>query len=176
MNRFVSTGIVASLFRDYPAIAKMAEEMAKRDTRLETWDTADPNRKLALEETPWLETAKGGRDTGSPLSRVLDPRVAKAERETAMARLARAQTESGGFPWWAGGAPSEYMTVYILHGFANALEFGVDVPRDMVRKAWAYAGTEVRRDLAECMRGRGLCPLATFVNYTLSSYPDEGWY
>ena len=176
LNRFVSTGIVSSLFRDYPAIAKAAEELAKRDTRLETWDATDPNRKLALEETPWLGAARGGRETGNPLSRVLDPRVAKAEREAALARLAKAQTESGGFPWWAGGPPSEYMTVYILHGFANALDFGVDVPRAMVLKAWAYAGTEVRRDLAECMRGRGLCPLATFVNYTLSSYPDESWY
>src|SRR6185295_18744887 len=35
LNRFVSTGIVSSLFRDYPAIAKMAEEMSRRDTRLE---------------------------------------------------------------------------------------------------------------------------------------------
>jgi uncharacterized protein YfaS (alpha-2-macroglobulin family) len=176
LNRFVSTGIVSSLFHDYPSIAKMAGEMAKRDERLETWDTADPNRKMALEETPWLEAAKGGRDTGHPLSRVLDPRVAKAERESALAKLAKAQTESGGFPWWAGGPPSEYMTVYILHGFANALEFGVDVPRDMVLRAWTYAGTAVRRDLAECMRGPGPCPLATFVNYTLSSYPDESWY
>src|SRR4029077_16341220 len=122
LNRFVSTGIVSSLFRDYPAIGKRTEELSKRDTRLETWDATDPNRKLALEETPWLEAARGGRDTGNPLSRVLDPRVAKAEREAVLARLAKAQTASGGFPWWAGGPPSEYMTVYILHGFANALD------------------------------------------------------
>ncbi|HLN57963.1 MAG TPA: alpha-2-macroglobulin family protein, partial [Thermoanaerobaculia bacterium] len=176
LNRFVSTGIVSSLFRDYPAIARMAEEMAKRDTRLETWDSIDANRRMALEETPWLETAKGGRDTGLPLSRVLDPRVAKAERENALAKLRKAQTESGGFPWWPGGPPSSYMTVYILHGFANALEFGAEVPKDMVQKAWAYAGTEVRRDLAECMRFGHFCPMVTFVNYTLSSYPDESWY
>ena len=29
LNRFVSTGIVSSLFRDYPAVAKMAEEMSQ---------------------------------------------------------------------------------------------------------------------------------------------------
>jgi uncharacterized protein YfaS (alpha-2-macroglobulin family) len=176
LNRFVSTGIVSSLFRDYPAIAKMAEEMSRRDTRLETWDAADPNRKMALEETPWLEAAKRGRDTGLPLSRVLDPRVAKAEREAALGKLAKAQTESGGFPWWPGGPPSTYMTVYILHGFANALEFGAEGGRDMVLKGWAYAGREVRRELDDCMRLRGLCPMATFVNYTLSSYPDDSWY
>jgi Large extracellular alpha-helical protein len=102
--------------------------------------------------------------------------VAKAEREAALGKLAKAQTESGGFPWWPGGPPSTYMTVYILHGFANALEFGAEVGRDMVLKGWAYAGREVRRELDDCMRLRGLCPMATFVNYTLSSYPDESWY
>ncbi len=176
LNRFVSTGIVSSLFRDYPAVAKMAEDLAKRETRLETWDSADANRRMALEETPWLETAKGGRDTGLPLSRVLDPRVAKAEKETALAKLRKAQTESGGFPWWPGGPPSSYMTVYILRGFANALEFGAEVPKDMVQKAWAFAGKDVRRDLEECMHLGHFCPMVTFVNYTLSSYPDESWY
>jgi uncharacterized protein YfaS (alpha-2-macroglobulin family) len=177
LNRFVSTGIVSSLFRDYPAVARMAEEMSKRDTRLETFDAADANRKMALEETPWLETAKGGRDTGLPLARVLDPRIAKAEREAALAKLSKAQTESGGFPWWPGGPPSSYMTLYILHGFANALEFGAEVPRDIVLKAWGYAGKDVRRELDECMHHSiGLCHFVTFVNYTLSSYPDEGWY
>ena len=63
-----------------------------------------------------------------------------------------------------------------LHGFANALEFRAEVPRDIVQRGWAYAGREVRRELDECMRLNGLCPMGTFVNYTLSSYPDESWY
>ena len=176
LNRFVSTGIVSSLFSEYPAVAKMAAEMARRETPLETWDSADPNRKMALEETPWLAAARGGESGGVALSRVLDPRVAKAEREASLLKLRKAQTESGGFPWWPGGPPSPYMTLYILHGFANALEFGAEVPRDMVQKAWAYAGRDIRHDLELCMMGPGLCPLATFLNYTLSSYPDESWY
>ena len=175
LNRFVSTGIVSSVFRDFPAVARMAEEFSKRDARLETWDAQDPNRKLALEETPWLQEARGGRP-GGDLVRILDPRIAAADREAALAKLRKAQTESGAFPWWPGGPPSPYMTLYILHGLANAVEFGVDVPRDMVQKAWAYAGKDLRRDLDLCMDSPGLCQLATFVNYTLSSYPDASWY
>ena len=36
LNRFVSTGIVSSVYKDYPAVAKMAAEMSKRTTPLET--------------------------------------------------------------------------------------------------------------------------------------------
>jgi uncharacterized protein YfaS (alpha-2-macroglobulin family) len=175
LNRFVSTGIVSSVFRDYPAVAAMAESLSKRDTRLEPWEAADPNRRMALEETPWLEAARGGRP-GLELVRVLDPRIAKADRETALAKLRQAQTASGGFPWWPGGPPSPYMTLYILSGFAHSLEFGVEVPKDLVQAAWRYAGSDIRRDLDECMATGHVCEFATFVNYVLSSYPDESWY
>jgi uncharacterized protein YfaS (alpha-2-macroglobulin family) len=176
LNRFVSTGIVSSVFRDFPAVAKMAEEFSKRDTRLETFDALDPNRKMALEETPWLEEARGGAKPGGDLVRVLDPRIAAADREAALAKLRKAQTESGGFPWWPGGPPSSYMTLYILHGFANALEFGVEVPKDMVQRGFRYAGADIKRDLESCMALGGTCEFVTFVNYVLSSYPDESWY
>jgi uncharacterized protein YfaS (alpha-2-macroglobulin family) len=176
LNRFVPTAIVSALFRDYPAVAKMAQEMSKRDTRLETWDSTDPNRKMALEETPWLEEARGGRDTGGDLVRILDPRIAAAERDAALAKLVKAQTASGGFPWWPGGPPSPYMTLYILHGFANALEFGAEAPRDLIERAWGYVASYVREDLDRCMAHGGCWEFATFINYTLSSYPDASWY
>src|SRR6185503_2287262 len=64
LNRFLSTGIVSSVYKKYPAVAKMAAEFAKRATQLEPWDAADPNRKMALEESPWLRESKGGEGGG----------------------------------------------------------------------------------------------------------------
>ncbi len=87
LNRFLSTGIVSSVYKDYPAVARMAAEMAKRTTPLESWDATDPNRKMALEETPWLVTAKGGDYGPEGAIDVLDPRVAQANRESSLARL-----------------------------------------------------------------------------------------
>ncbi len=175
LNRFVSTGIVSSMFEKYPSVAAMAKEMSKRDVRLETWDAADPNRKMALEESPWLVDARGGRDAGEGLAKVLDPRVAKAEREAALAKLRKAQTAIGGFPWWPGGPPSPYMTVYILHGLAKATEFGVEVPRDMVEKAWGYVAKHYRDDLRDMMKKDCCWELLTFVNYVASCWPDPSW-
>ncbi|HKD10685.1 MAG TPA: alpha-2-macroglobulin family protein, partial [Thermoanaerobaculia bacterium] len=176
LNRFVPTAIVSSLFRDYPSVAKMAQELSRRDTRLETWSAPDPNRAMALEETPWLEVSRGGRDVGGDLVRILDPKIAKAEEEAALAKLIKAQTASGGFPWWPGGPPSPYMTIYILHGFANSLEFGGPAPRDVVEKAWAYVARYVKEDLDRCIAANSCWEFATFINYTMSSYPDPSWY
>ncbi|MFI5181968.1 MAG: alpha-2-macroglobulin [Thermoanaerobaculia bacterium] len=175
LNRFVSTGIVSSLYKDYPAVAKMAAEFAKRTTPLETWDAADPNRKMALEEMPWLVDARGGRDAGYGLTNVLDPRIAKADRDAALAKLRKTQTAVGGFPWWPGGPPSPYMTLYLLHGFAKAAEFGVEVPKDMVQRAWGYVASHYRSESASCMKNDGCWEWVTFLNYVSTSFPDPSW-
>ena len=176
MNRFVSTGIVSSLYSDYPAVAKMAEEMSKRDTPLESWAAPDPARRMALEETPWLEAAKGGKDAGSGLVNMLDPRIAKAQQEASLAKLRNSQTAIGAFPWWPGGPPSPYMTLYILYGMAKATEFGVDVPKDMVEKGWRYLAAHFREEYVKRM-AEDKCDWEwlTFLDYVATCYPDPSW-
>jgi uncharacterized protein YfaS (alpha-2-macroglobulin family) len=154
----------------------MAAEMAKRDTRLEQWDRDDPNRRMQLEETPWVVAARGGKEKPEDLIKVLDPKIAKATREEALAKLAKAQTSLGAFPWWPGGPPSPYMTLYAVYGMSKAREFGVDVPKDMVKKAFAYLH---RHYLDEWIRDSIKCDcgweFVTFLDYVLTSYPDDSW-
>ncbi|MFI5142595.1 MAG: alpha-2-macroglobulin family protein, partial [Thermoanaerobaculales bacterium] len=175
LNRFVSTGIVSTLYDGYPAVARMAQELSKRETRLETFDAADPNRRIALEETPWLLEAKGGTEPSSGLVNVLDPRIAKANREAALAKLTKAQTANGAFPWWPGGPPSPYMTLYIMHGLARAAEFGVDVPKQIVQRGWAYLASHYRDDLKRMMAEDCCWEYLTFLNYVATCYPDPSW-
>jgi hypothetical protein len=176
LNRFLSTGIVSSVFDDYPAVATMAAELAARETRLAPWAADDPNRRMALEETPWLRAAAAGEPADADLIRVLDPRVARAQRDAALAKLREAQTSLGGFPWWPGGPPSPYMTLYIVSGFSRALEFGVEVPRDVVEHAWQYLHRHYVDELAgDLDSDKGRHETVTFLNYVLSSYPDASW-
>jgi uncharacterized protein YfaS (alpha-2-macroglobulin family) len=176
LNRFLSTGILTSLYDRYPAVARMAKEFSVRDTRLETWEATDPNRKMALEETPWLQTARGGAEQPDELINVLDPRIANAQRASALAKLEQSQTSLGAFPWFPGGPPSPYMTLYILYGFGKALEFDVEVPRPVVERAWAYMHQHYLDELVALMMRHDCCwETITFLNYVLSSYPDESW-
>ena len=73
LNRFLSTGIVSSLFDQYPSVERMAEKLSARETRFEAWQADDPNRAMELVETPWLQTARGGSEEPEDLINVLDP-------------------------------------------------------------------------------------------------------
>ena len=176
LNRFVSTGIVSSLYEAYPAVADMARQFSERETQVETWNDTDPNRKMSLEETPWLIQSRGGDAPYSDLVNVLDPRIARAQMQTSIAKLQQAQTPLGGFPWWAGGPPSPYMTLYLLHGLSRAIEFEVDVPRQLVVDAWGYLHRHYVDEIIDQMVSSDCCwNTVTFLNYVLSSYPDESW-
>lgn len=177
LNRFLSTGIASSMYSQYPAVGKMAKEFSQRKTQLEPWDNNDPNRKMALEESPWLQTSRGGKDSSErSLINVLDPQIARAQRDSALQKLQKAQTASGGFPWFPGGPPSPFMTLYLVNGFARATEFKVEVPKEMVQRGWQYLALHFREEYLKCMKEeRCGVEFLTLLNYAASSFPDASW-
>lgn len=171
LNRFLSTSIMGSLYDQYPPLAKMAKEFSSRETPLEPWVLNDPNRKMVLEESPWLEAARGDRSREADFVNMFDTRVIKANQENALDKLRKAQLPDGGFPWFEGGPASDYMTVYILHGLAKAREFNVQVPDDMVRRAWKYVKTQY--DKYYVREKDGDPSFLCFINYVLSCFPED---
>src|SRR5438876_3304169 len=95
--------------------------------------------------------ARGGKGQDAGLINVLAARIARAEQEAALAKLRKAQTSLGGFPWWLGGPPSPYMTLYIMYGLGKTAEFGVEVPRGMVKRGWSYLARHYREEYAKRM-------------------------
>jgi len=176
LNRFVSTGILTSLYKDFPAVAEMAKKLGERKTRFESWDNDDPNRRMALEETPWLRQARGEDGLDWDLINVLDPTIALAQRTAALAKLQKAQLSSGGFPWFPGGPASPYITLYVLYSFSKAMEFGVDVPKPMVQKAWQYLNRYYLNEIVPLMAKHDCCwHFITLLGYVISNFPDDSW-
>ena len=175
LNRYLCTSILAGVFAEHPQVARMAEQMAERETRTEAWITEDPNRRLLLEETPWLRTSQGEKSS-RPVINLLAPEVADHQRKTALSRLTELQDKSGGFPWFPGGRPSPHLTLYILQGFARGAEFGVVPPKWLVSSAWRYLHAHFDPDLRKGLNEGNLSvSLVTLLNYLMSSYGEEVW-
>ncbi|HET8938323.1 MAG TPA: MG2 domain-containing protein [Polyangiales bacterium] len=177
LNRFLSAGIVASVFEKYPAVKQLASDLVKRrDTLLDKFADNDPNRKIQLEESPWLVEAQGGPKLDDRLIKVLDPQVAAQERDRALARLTEMQTASGGFPWFPGGPPSPYMTLYLMIGMARATEFDMQVPKPVIARAWQYLAHHYRDEIAAHMRsGDAPVELITLLHYGTAAYADPSF-
>ncbi len=175
LNRYLCTSILSGVFAQHPQVRAMAEQMSGRQTPTETWITSDPNRRLLLEETPWLRTA-GGNESDLPVINLLEPETAERQRKAALDRLTEIQEKGGGFPWFPGGPPSPHLTLYILQGLARGAEFGVKPPKRMVRSAWRYLHAHFKPDLRTKLTRDNLSwAQVTLLNYLMSSYPEDVW-
>jgi uncharacterized protein YfaS (alpha-2-macroglobulin family) len=176
LNSFISTGILTSVFDEFPNLKAMAREFSqKRKTRLEPWAQDDTNRKLALEESPWLQISKGTDMTDAVLVEVLNPAKARARRDSSLEWLEKTQLPHGGFPWFPGGEASPHMTLSVLYGFAKGVEFKVEVPKPMIAKGWKYLRNHYDKEIADVIKHKYCPEWLTFLNYILSSYPDLSW-
>jgi uncharacterized protein YfaS (alpha-2-macroglobulin family) len=174
LNSFVTTSILNSTYKKYPEMAKMAKKISKRNTQFEAWNPNHPNRKMGMVETPWLEKSRGGETEN--LFNTLKPEVVANLKTKGLKELLDSQTSIGGFPWFKGGPPSLYMTIYVLNGFSRVAEFQDKIPKREIIKAWGYVAAEYKRMISWCMAHNSCYETITFVNYSLSSYKDTSYF
>ncbi len=142
LNRYVPLAITNSFYRKYPQLRASVARIPKRDTLTPAWARDNPVRLMSLMETPWEEQSKG-RKAYWPMVDMLDPKVVEGEKEEALSKLAAYQNADGSFPWFPGGHPDLYMTLYVLDGLAEAARYNVAIPQEMARKALSYVLAEI---------------------------------
>ena len=149
----------------------MAKAMSSRKTQLEQWDQPDPNRKMTLEETPWLREAKGGKH------RLRRPYIKAGLKDCGTAKRHRsecaekAQTSLGAFP-----------VSQVRHRPTLHFTFYTDFPKRwnlewMCPKTWSKSVVYMHRHYIDEVVKRMIAldsgwEWVTFINYVPSNYPD----
>ncbi|MFC1703307.1 MG2 domain-containing protein [Candidatus Omnitrophota bacterium] len=173
LNKYVPLSIINEVYRKYPAIQKAVSKIPDRKTPTPPWEKDDPRRMTTLMETPWVWQSEG-RPTPWPIIDLLDPKIVAEQKEINFNKLKAAQLANGAFPWWPGGKPDPYMTLYVLAGFAEARRYGVEVPRDMIQRALRYVNKEIPLLLKAQERELSLVSFAAYVvtSYSPKEYPE----
>ena len=169
LNRYVPLAITNSFYNRYPELRKAVAKVPKRTTLTPAWERDNPARTMTLMETPWEEASKGQKAYW-PAIDMLDPKVVSAERDDAIEKLKSYQNGDGSFPWFPGGHPDIYMTLYALEGLAEAARYNVAIPEDAARKALGYVLGEIPRHMkAE----EGETSLILYAAYVITSFPEK---
>jgi len=176
LNRYLSSSILSKIFEQHPEAESLAREFSKRETEFKPWQIDDPNRRILLEETPWLNLAQGGNLSPQLLINLLDPEIVREQEISGLKQLESLQTPSGGFPWFEGGRASPYLTLYVLQGFARGHEFGLEIPEKPTSLAWHFLSQTFLPGHLEVMKSDDSgWNLATYLVSILSSYPEKSW-
>ncbi len=173
LNKYVPLSIINEVYKKYPAIQKAVGKIPVRKTPTPPWEEDDPRRLTTLMETPWVWQSEG-RPTRWPIIDLLDPKIVEAQKEINFNKLKAAQLANGAFPWWPGGEPDPYMTLYVLSGLAEARRYGVEAPKDMIQKALRYVNKEIPLLLKAEERELSLVSFAAYVvtAYSPKEFPE----
>ena len=179
LNRFLSTGILSSLYDRYPAVAADGEAV---------WRARHPARDLGRRPTPtarwrsrrrrgWSDGPRRRRRQPDDLINVLDPRIAEAQRALGPGQARAGADLARRLPLVPGRA------AVAVHDALHPVRLrqGARVRRRGAAGRWSSArgptctGT-TSTSWCDMMMRRDCCwEIITFLNYVLSSYPDESW-
>jgi uncharacterized protein YfaS (alpha-2-macroglobulin family) len=84
-------------------------------------------KAVMIEETPWLRQAQNESLARKNVGILFDDNRLNDETRRGLQKLAEQQLAAGSWPWFPGGPPSDYITLYITTGFGRMRHLGIDV-------------------------------------------------
>jgi hypothetical protein len=126
-NRFYANALARHVANSDPKVRRIFD-LWKNTAALES--PLEKNQELKsvmLEETPWVRQAKSESQSRKNIGLLFDPNRLDEESRRALRLLSDQQLSEGLWPWFAGGRPSEYISLYIATGFGRLRHLGVEV-------------------------------------------------
>lgn len=174
LNRFVPLAVVNKFYTTYPQLREAVKKLPKRDGRTAAWNEQDPLRLTLLEQTPWLRQAQGRKERAEDIIDLFDEKTVSSTLDREMKQIAKFQNASGAFTWFAGGPDDDYLTLYALSQFAQALSYEAKIPQTEAKKAFSYIVPKIEEGLKKDTEGSvSAVSFALYAAYTLSSFPAE---
>ena len=92
-------------------------------------------KSVMLDETPWLRQAQAESQARRNVGILFDQNRLDSEAERLTRRLEELQLPDGAWPWFPGGRPDDYITLYITTGFGRLRHLGVTLDTGPALKA-----------------------------------------
>ncbi len=141
--RLYANSLARHIIEQKPRIKRVFEQWRERDELQSQLQRNQDLKQLLLEETPWLMEGRNEAERMQRIGLLFDLNAMAQARETAIGELHKRQSNRGGWPWFAGGRDSYFITLHILAGLGHLDHMGVDLAdsrvTEMKRRALMYA-------------------------------------
>ncbi len=172
LNRYVPLAVIHQFYTTQPQLKEAVKKLPKRTGRTAAWNENDPLRLQLLTQTPWLYQAQGRQARQADIVDLFDDTLVSARLAKEVKNITRLQNASGAFTWFAGGPDDDYLTLYALQQFAQALAYQAPIADEPAKKAVAYITPKIEQRLKQDSSDSvSAVAYALYAAYTLSSYP-----
>jgi len=181
-SRYYANSLATTVANEHPSLKRVFEQWRNTDAVVSELAQNQELKNILLEQTPWVLEAQSEEAQRKRIGLLFDLNRMAQEQATAVRRLQEMQASSGGFPWFAGGRESWYITQYILEGMGRLQRLGVaelekgSNAYGMAQQAATYVDAKLAdyfERLSEEQKEAGVLPsLAIHHLYVRSLFPD----
>ncbi|MBF0410213.1 MAG: hypothetical protein HQM10_22905 [Candidatus Riflebacteria bacterium] len=172
-NRLYANSLAKHIAASDPKIKRVfavwkAEEAQGGKALLSNLEKNEDLKNVLLMETPWVCDAKNETEAKHKVGMLFDDMIVKTSIANATDKLKKLQLGSGGFSWFPGGPPDEYITLYIVTGFGRLKHLKVDVDTSLAMNALNYLDNWVNKIYQEILRHGHIHEMN--INSTIAMY------
>ncbi len=126
-SRLYANLLASHIAKSDPKIRRVFD-LWKNTTSLESpLEKNQDLKSLMIEETPWLHQSVGESQAMKNIGILFDDKRLDDEICRLLSKLIEMQDDDGAWPWFPGGLPNEYITLYITTGFGRLRQLGVSI-------------------------------------------------
>ena len=150
-SRFYANALAESLLKNNPQVDDVFKSWITEGTDESVLGKNEDLKSILLAETPWVKDAMNEKENKARLANLFESEKVKDQQNQSLNKLKELQLSSGGFPWFAGGRESEFITRHIVAGFGHLNKLNVQNEsgskvKPIVKKALEYLDKEFLKD------------------------------
>ena len=124
-NRLYANSLARHIANSDPRIQRIFEQWKGTPALDSPLEKNQDLKAVVLEETPWVRQAQAESQARRHVGILFDQNRLNSETERTLRKLAEMQYGDGAWPWFTGGPPNDYITLYITTGFGRLRHLGV---------------------------------------------------
>ena len=134
-NRLYANSLARHIANSDPKIEAIFEQWKGTPALDSPLEKNQDLKAVTLEETPWLRQAQAESQARKNVGILFDKNRLNDETTRNLRKLADMQYPDGAWPWFPGGPPNDYITLYITTGFGRLRHLGVKIDIDAAVKS-----------------------------------------
>ncbi len=135
-NRLYANALAKHIADSDPKIRRIFDLWKGTDALLSNLEKNEQLKSVMLLETPWVMQGKNETEAKHNVGILFDDNRLSAELKSAFEKLKNMQLSDGAWPWFPGGYPNSYITLYIVTGFGRMKNLEINkVSFDMAIRA-----------------------------------------
>jgi len=124
-NRLYANSLAQHIADSDPKIRRVFDQWKGTEALKSNLEKNEELKSILLQESPWVIEAKAESQAKQRIGLLFDENHMSAELKSAFRKLEQMQDEGGAWPWFPGGRPDSYITLYIVTGFGRLKHLGV---------------------------------------------------